>query len=340
MDGNKDESERCLRLVEELLSKEKTRKLSEKFQNNEDVPRSSTGDDSSYRETPNGASSSSSNSEQSRSVDYIKNCKDYYEILGVSKTATDTEIKKQYRKLALQFHPDKNKTSGAGEAFKAIGNAFAVLSDAEKRRKYDQIGSHEAYENVRRRHSNGYDYSRGFDEEFNPEEIFNMFFGGGFPSRNVYVYRNGHMYHRTSSRGGGGSGDSQASPGYSVLLQIMPILLFICISLLSTFVPDNPYSLSRNTKYPYQRITQNLKVPYYVKETFERDYKGNIKQVEVHVEENYISNLQSACFKEQNYKENMKYRARFLRDAALEEKARKFSTPSCDRLQEVQPAYY
>lgn len=61
-----------------------------------------------------------------------------------------------------------------------------------------------------------------------------------------------------------------------------------------------------NSKYPYQRITQNLKVPYYVKETFERDYKGNIKQVEVHVEENYISNLQSACFKEQNYSKSLR----------------------------------
>jgi DnaJ-class molecular chaperone len=48
----------------------------------------------------------------------IKNCRDFYEILGVPKTATEADLKKAYRKLALQFHPDKNKTSGATEAFK------------------------------------------------------------------------------------------------------------------------------------------------------------------------------------------------------------------------------
>lgn len=64
--------------------------------------------------------------EQVAAVKRIRSCHDYYEILGVSKEATDTELKKAYRKLALQFHPDKNSAPGAGEAFKAIGNAFAV----------------------------------------------------------------------------------------------------------------------------------------------------------------------------------------------------------------------
>ena len=57
----------------------------------------------------------------------MRRCQDYYEILGVSKDAAETELKKSYRKLALQFHPDKNKAPGAGEAFKAIGNAYAVV---------------------------------------------------------------------------------------------------------------------------------------------------------------------------------------------------------------------
>lgn len=59
--------------------------------------------------------------EQAEAVKRIKKCKDYYEILMVTKDATDIDIKKQYKKLALQLHPDKNHYPGAGEAFKAIG---------------------------------------------------------------------------------------------------------------------------------------------------------------------------------------------------------------------------
>lgn len=54
----------------------------------------------------------------------IKKCKDYYEILGISKDATDSDIKKSYKKLALQLHPDKNKAPGAAEAFKGTENCF------------------------------------------------------------------------------------------------------------------------------------------------------------------------------------------------------------------------
>ena len=65
-------------------------------------------------------------SEQVEAVKRVRKCQDYYEILGVTKEASESDLKKSYRKLALQFHPDKNHAPGAGEAFKAIGNAFAV----------------------------------------------------------------------------------------------------------------------------------------------------------------------------------------------------------------------
>lgn len=66
--------------------------------------------------------------------------RDYYEVLGVQKSSSPAEIKAQYRKMALKFHPDRNKSPEAVEHFKEISEAYAVLSDAEKRRLYDQNG--------------------------------------------------------------------------------------------------------------------------------------------------------------------------------------------------------
>src|SRR3982750_4081875 len=66
--------------------------------------------------------------------------RDYYEILDVPRTASNDEIKSSYRKLALKYHPDRNKSPEAEEKFKEISEAYAVLSDQEKRRRYDTYG--------------------------------------------------------------------------------------------------------------------------------------------------------------------------------------------------------
>ena len=66
--------------------------------------------------------------------------RDYYEVLGISKGASDAEIKKAYRSLAKKYHPDVNKEAGAEAKFKEINEAYEVLSDPQKRQTYDQFG--------------------------------------------------------------------------------------------------------------------------------------------------------------------------------------------------------
>lgn len=98
--------------------------------------------------------------------------KDYYEVLGVSKTASQDEIKSAFRKLAKKYHPDINKDPDAPAKFKEAEEAYSVLSDESKRRQYDQYG-HAAFDNMNG--GAGYDFS-----DFDFSDIFSEIFGGGF----------------------------------------------------------------------------------------------------------------------------------------------------------------
>ncbi|AKP47865.1 MULTISPECIES: molecular chaperone DnaJ [Bacillus] len=100
--------------------------------------------------------------------------RDYYEVLGVSKNASKDEIKRAYRKLSKKYHPDINKEPGAEEKFKEVKEAYEVLSDDQKRARYDQFGHEDPSQNQ----GFGGGFS-GFDGFGGFEDIFNTFFGGG-----------------------------------------------------------------------------------------------------------------------------------------------------------------
>lgn len=131
------------------------------------------------------------------------NKRDFYDVLGVSKTASEAEIKRNYRKLALQYHPDRNKASDASEKFKEVTEAYEVLSDSKKKATYDQYG-HAAFDPssgfgqgagpFSQSYQSGpftYTYSNssggnpfeGVGDFSDPFEIFESFFGGASPFR-------------------------------------------------------------------------------------------------------------------------------------------------------------
>jgi len=139
--------------------------------------------------------------------------RDFYEVLGISKSASAEELKRAYRKLALEWHPDRNKSPEANEKFKEINEAYAVLSDPKKKETYDQFG-HSAFSPGAGGGAPGgwqggaagqgpfsYYYSSSgggqqspFGADFiDPFEIFEQFFGGGFSPRGRQARREAYQ---------------------------------------------------------------------------------------------------------------------------------------------------
>uniref|UniRef100_A0A8C0G088 DnaJ heat shock protein family (Hsp40) member B12 n=1 Tax=Chelonoidis abingdonii TaxID=106734 RepID=A0A8C0G088_CHEAB len=366
MESNRDEAERCiaiavaaikasqpdkaLRFLEKaqrLYPSQRVRVLIESLTKNEQSAngqsksrestnahfRKMSGDFPSANGEAGGETSKGYTQDQVDAVKRVKQCKDYYEILGVNREASDEDLKKAYRKLALKFHPDKNHAPGATEAFKAIGNAYAVLSNPEKRTQYDQFGD-EKVNPSRHGHSHT-DFHRGFEADISPEDLFNMFFGGGFPSSNVHVYSNGRMrytYHQRHDR-------REHQGDYTGRISVACLKIFtLCLNNIYCF-GFSPWT--RSVGHIHRRVTEHLKVAYYVAENFAEEYTGtNLKNVERSVEDDYIANLRNNCWKEKQQKEGLLYRARYFGDSDLYQRAQRMGTPSCSRLSEVQASMH
>jgi len=117
--------------------------------------------------------------------------KDYYKVLGVSRSAADDEIKKSYRKLALKYHPDKNQSEGAEEKFKEIGEAYDVLSDKSKKQTYDQYGEEGLKGGMGNQGTQGPNISGNgpnfkYTYHGNPNDTFSKFFGKSSPFESYF----------------------------------------------------------------------------------------------------------------------------------------------------------
>ncbi|XP_058646210.1 dnaJ homolog subfamily B member 14 isoform X2 [Onychostoma macrolepis] len=273
--------------------------------------------------------------EQAEGVQRIKKCKNYYEVLGIRKDANDEELKKAYRKLALKFHPDKNHAPGATEAFKKIGNAYAVLSNPDKKRQYDVSGGEDPNSPSNNAHG-GFDFHRGFESDITPEDLFNMFFGGGFPSSNTHEFTNGRTYSHHMDETRRERAEERGDGGFSMFIQLMPIVVLILVSILSQLlVSTPPYSLySRpSTGQTVKRQTENLHVDYFVTRDFKSEYKGSaLLKIEKSVEEDYVSNVRNNCWKERQTKTDLLYAAKVYRDERLQRKAELMTMENCKEL--------
>jgi len=236
---------------------------------------------------------------QIKLVRRVRNCKvtDYYQILEVEKTCDENDVKKAYRKLALQLHPDKNNAPGADEAFKMVSKAFQILSDPQKRAIYDQSGGDPDSRfggggggGGPAGMARGFAGGQQFEGEVSPEDLFNMFFGGGLggqmgggfggggfgggPTVFTTSFGPGFRTTRIHRAGTGARPAANAEPqsARSILLQLAPLLLLFFFSVISslpslftTSPPPYPkYELSPHPPYTAARMTSTLDIPYYV----------------------------------------------------------------------------
>ena len=144
--------------------------------------------------------------------------RDYYEVLGVSKSATADEIKSAYRKMALKHHPDKNKEAGAEEKFKEINEAYQVLSDGEKRKTYDQFG-HAAFDPSMGGAGAGGNPFSGF--QGGGGGPFTWSYSGGGAGGSYGNFDFGDPFDIFAEFFGGGMGRRTRTPNYSLRISFM-----------------------------------------------------------------------------------------------------------------------
>eukprot|EP00922_Rhytidocystis_sp_ex-Travisia-forbesii_P060709 GHVS01090000.1.p1 GENE.GHVS01090000.1~~GHVS01090000.1.p1 ORF type:complete len:290 (-),score=50.07 GHVS01090000.1:253-1122(-) len=251
----------------------------------------------------------------------------FYDLLGVTKQDPEETIKKAYKKLALQLHPDKNNAPSAEEAFKKVSRAVQCLTDSERKKVYDKYGTEE--EPVPEGHPHEH-------EVMTPEELFRAFFGvdlagGGF--QRPRVYRREQRPARTSNE------DQHRLYG---LIQLIPVLLLFTITFFSNLFPSSPkvppYSFNHTVEYSVPRMSRRLEVRYYVPKDFDHLMYKNQLQLTVFEDDLELSFYTKRCEQEErDVLRKVKFVEYHGTEGSEDEVNRLFSQkrPHCEKLQEL-----
>ena len=232
--------------------------------------------------------------------------KDYYEILQISKSASKDEIKRAYKKQAIKFHPDKNKSSKAEECFKKISEAYQILSNEEKRNFYDKFGTEEEFrEKYQSQHQN-------FEEEMDPFDIFDILFNGpeGFQRRRNFR-RNNNYYQRENNH----NNNNVQRNKFAVFIQFLPLIFLLLVNVLPDLLKSSPlYQFTNDSYYLNKRKTSKNNVVYFVGDKFLKKYP-KIKDVfesgiENEIERNYLNYVAEKCEEVLHTKQILEYRIR------------------------------
>mmetsp|Transcript_84638 Transcript_84638/g.226224 ORF Transcript_84638/g.226224 Transcript_84638/m.226224 type:complete len:375 (-) Transcript_84638:51-1175(-) len=289
----------------------------------EEVPRRAASESSTGR-SPTASRTSTSGqrvgkngktytSEQFQAVQKILRTKDYYELLGVPRDASEDHLKKAYRKLAVQVHPDKNGAPGADEAFKKVSKCFQCLTDKDDRASYDRFGEESESRPTRRG-----GHRQHHRHEMTPEDLFAAFFGGGVP-----------QHHQ-------GEGAPQAR-----LFQLLPIFLILVMTLMSNLTNQTPrqdFSFEPAPGFEMRRHTQGLNVPYFVPSTFSNSYperSTELRQFDNHVDIYHIRALHSECDWEEKKRTRDILQAKRRGNKQALEQIRKTPLASCEKLSSI-----
>lgn len=241
----------------------------------------------------------------------------YYEILNISREASQNDIKKAYRLLVRQIHPDKNNSPSANDAFTKVDKAYKCLSDENKKLHYDETGNDEDF---------GFNMENMFTKDsfiiFFVQILENTIF---FPSNNLYK-----IFEKTETEAGFFEKKQKFFPIFLVLL------LFLVTSVGTV---KNVYSLDRTSQFNVEKITDNLGIQYFL--TAEVD--KNLNLIEKHtidssVEQAFLADLNKKCEKARNKKQNLLIRAKKsagFNGKVFENYAESLDMSACIRLEEL-----